>query len=91
MDVVVHAHAIPSFVTLTQAKTKAQVRLELDSYFDELMRIATSPDLPISADTMNKYVPSLATLNIRMRMLLDELEKGARAVYPDAMKERVRF
>lgn len=26
-----------------------------------------------------------------MHMLLDELDRGARAVYPDSMKERVRF
>ena len=31
MDVVVHTHVIPSIGTLTEAKTKAQVRLELDS------------------------------------------------------------
>jgi len=53
MDVVVHAHAIPSIGILTEAKTNGQVRQELDSYFDELMRIATSVDLEISVDTMH--------------------------------------
>jgi len=45
MDVVVHTHAIPYIGTLTQVKTKAQVRLEIDSYLDELMCIATNPRL----------------------------------------------
>ena len=90
MDVVVHAHTIPSIGTLTQAKTKAQVQLELDSYFDELMYIATSPDLPISTDTMHKYVASPDTLKTMMHMLSDDLDRGSRAVYPDAMKGRVK-
>lgn len=76
MDVVVHAHAIPSIGTLTQAKTKAQVQLELDSYFDELMHITTSLDLPISADTMHKYVVGPVAWKTMMHMLLDELDRG---------------
>ena len=91
MDVVVHTHAIPSHGTLTQVKTKKQVRLELDLYFDELMCTATSPNLPISADIMHKYVVGPVTLKKMMCMLLDELEKGAQAVYPDAMAAMVRF
>ncbi len=55
MDVVVCTHAIPSLVTLTQAKTKKKVQLEFDSYFDELMRIAMSLDFPISLDIMHKF------------------------------------
>lgn len=58
-------------------KTKVQVRLELDSYFDELMHTATSQDLPISADIMHKYVAGPATLKTMMRMLIEELDKGA--------------
>ena len=77
MDVVVHTHAIPSIGTLTQAKTKAKVRLELDSYFDELMHISTSPDLPISANIMHKYVVGLTALKTMMCMLSDELDRGA--------------
>ncbi len=60
-------------------------------YFDELMRIATSPNLVISVDTMHQYVPGLTTLKTMMHMLLDELDKGARAVYLDFMEERVHF
>jgi len=91
MDVVVHAHAIPSIGTLIEAKTKAQVRRELESYFDELMRIATSADLAISADTMHQYVVGLVALKTMMRMLLDELDRGARAAYLDATEVRVHF
>ena len=45
MDVVMRAHVITSIGTLTQVKKKAQVQLELDSVFDDLMHIATSADL----------------------------------------------
>ena len=71
MDVFVCAHEIPSIGTLTEVKTKAQVWLEIDSYFDELMRIATKKDLVISADTMNQYVFHLASLKTMMHMLSD--------------------
>lgn len=53
MDVVVHAHVIPSIGTLTEEKAKTQVQLELDLYFDKWMRITTNAYLAISADTMN--------------------------------------
>ncbi len=76
MDVVVRAHAIPSIGALTQVKTKEHLRLELDSYFDELMLIATNPDLPISANILHKYVASLAALNTMVHMLSDELDRG---------------
>ena len=72
-------------------KTKAQIRLELDSYFEELMHIATRPNFPISADIMHKYVVVLAALKTMMRMLSDELERGARAMYRDFMESRVKF
>lgn len=55
------------------------------------MHIATSLDLPISENIMHKYVVGLTTLNITMHMLSDKLDKGARAVYPDAMEVKVRF
>ena len=86
-----HTHMIPSLGTLTQAKTKKQVQQELDSYFDDLMRTATNPNLLISADVMRKYVASSTTLKTMMHMLTDELDRGARAVYPDAMEARFRF
>ena len=55
------------------------------------MLIATSLDLPISADIMHKYVAGLATLKTMMHMLSYELARGARVVYLDAMEARVRF
>ena len=84
-------HVIPSIGTLTEANTKNQVRLELDMYFDELMHISTSTHLEISTDTMYQYVTGLATLKTMMRMLLDELDRGAKLVYPDATKARFLF
>jgi len=55
------------------------------------MCIATNPDLPISVDIMHKYFFGLNALKTMMGMLSDELERGARAVYLDAMEERVKF
>ena len=91
MDVVVHTHVISSIGTLTKEKIKAQVQLELDTYFDELMCIATSANLAISADTMHQCVIVLAAFKTMMCMLLDKLDRGARAMYPDATEARVRF
>jgi len=90
MDVFVHADAIPSIGTLTQVKTKAQVQLDLGSSFNELRRIATSPDLLISANTMHKYVAGPAALKTMMHILSNELDRGAQVVYPEAMDARVR-
>ena len=53
MDVVVRAHVIPSIGTLTEAKTKNQVRLEMKTYIDELMHIALCVDLAINANAMH--------------------------------------
>ena len=86
-----HTHAIPSLGTPTQANTKKQFQQELDSYFDELMLMATNLDLPISEDIMRKYVVGPSTLKTMMRMLIDKLDKGARAMYPNAMEDRVCF
>ena len=58
---------------------------------DELMRTATNPYLPISANIMRKYVASLAILKTMMHMLIDELDRGSREMYPDAMEARFRF
>jgi len=80
MDFVVHADAIPSIGTLAKAKTKAQVRLELDLYFDKLMRIDTSADLVISVDTMHQYIIGTTKIKKMMHMLLGELDIRARAV-----------
>jgi len=55
------------------------------------MHIATIPDLPISVDIMHKYAASLDALKTMMRMLSDELDRGAQVVYPDAMEVRSWF
>ena len=55
------------------------------------MHIATNLEFLISANIMRKYVASLVTLKTMMCMLLDELDEGARAVYPNVMEARFRF
>jgi len=91
MDIFVRAYVIPYIGTLTKVKTKAQVWLVLDMYFDELMCIATILDLVIKEDTMHKYVVHPTTLKTMMFMLLYELDRRSWVVYLDAMEVRVRF
>lgn len=91
MDVIVCMHAITSIGTLTKVKTKNTVWLELDMYFDQVMRVATNVDLEITADTMHQYIVGLAALKTMMHMLSYELDRGAKSMYPDATKARVHF
>ena len=84
-------HVMPSIDILTEVKTKNQVRLELDMYFDQLMRIATNADLEISTYTIHQYVVGLIALKTMMRMLSDELDRGAKSVHLDATEARVCF
>lgn len=74
MDVIVSTHAIPSISTLTEAKSKKQVWLEMDMYFDELMSISTNADLEIIAENIHQYVDGPATLMTMMHMLSDAME-----------------
>jgi len=55
------------------------------------MCIATSPDFPINPDITHKYIASLGALKTMMHILSDELERGAREVYPNVVEARVRF
>ena len=70
---------------------KGQVRQELDSYFEELMRISTIAGLEISVDTMHQYVAGSIALKTMMCMLSDGLERGAKVVYLDATKAIICF
>jgi len=65
--------------------------MELDSYFDELMCHATSPEFPISEDIMHKYIVGPETLKTMMCMLSNEFHRGAQEVYPDVMEARFKF
>lgn len=85
------AHTIPSICTLTKAMSKNQVRIELDMYFDELMRVATNTDSEISAHSMHQYVIAPVALKTLMCMLADKLDRGARSMYMDATEARVLF
>lgn len=91
MDGIVHTHAILAINTLIEVKTKNQVQLELEMYFDQLMHIVTSGNLDMRTNTMHRYVVAPASLKTMMRMLSDELHRGVKSVYPDATETRVRF
>ena len=88
MDFIVHMHAIPSIGTLTEEKSKNQVRLELKLYFKQLMCIAASANLQMSVDIMHTYVAGLVALKTMIHMLHEEMDRGARSVYLDDTKER---
>jgi len=60
-------------------------------YFDKLMCIVTYTHLEISIDTMHQYVAGSATLKTMMHVLSNELDRGAKSVYPDATEPRVLF
>ena len=55
------------------------------------MRVATSDDLQLSAKNMQMYISGPTTLKIVLRMLHDELDKGFRTIYPEAMEARLCF
>ena len=55
------------------------------------MCIATSLEIVISVDIMQKYVAGLATMMTMMCMILDELDRWAWAMYIDSIEERFRF
>lgn len=47
--------------------------------------------MSIFVEIMHKYVAGPTTLKTKMCMLSDELDRGAQAVYLDAMEARARF
>ena len=81
-------HAILPIWHTHRGKDKKQVQLALNMYFDKLMWMVTSTHFEISIDTMHEYVTGTATLKKMMRMLSDELDRGAILVYPDTTGER---
>lgn len=91
MDVIMRMHAILPIWHTHRGKDKKQVQLALNMYFDKLMWMVTSTHFEISIDTMHEYVTGTATLKKMMRMLSDELDRGAILVYPDTTGERAWF
>lgn len=51
LDVMVRTHGIPLIGSLTKARRKNQVRLEIDEYMEKLRRGATREELELSAIT----------------------------------------
>ena len=91
LDVIVRTHNIPSIRTLTQAMRKNQVMLEVKGYIEQLMCKATNDDLKLSTENMQKYIGGPTTLRIVLRVLQDELDRGFRTIYLEAMEARVCF
>lgn len=80
-----------SISTLTKAKEKNQVRLDLDVYLDQLMLTTTNIDLLVNIDNMQTYIVNLALLKTKMCMLQDEFNQGSKLVYLEEMEARVHF
>lgn len=91
LDVMVRMYGTPSIGMFTEAKEKNQVRLELNTYFHQLMLKATSEDFQVSTDNMQIYIVVPFVLMTKLRMLQDELDKGSISVQPEAMEARVCF
>lgn len=53
--------------------------------------MATNMDLQVNVDNMWRYIVDATLLRTRLRMLHDELEKGSKSIYPEAMEARVCF
>lgn len=52
---------------------------------------ASSDDLQLSADNMQKYIGGPATLRTVRCILQDETDTGSKTTCPDAMEARVHF
>lgn len=60
---------IPSIEILTQAMWKNQVMMDVDGHIEELMHKATSDDMHLSVENMQKYISGLATLRTMLHMI----------------------
>lgn len=60
--------------------------LEFDRYIEKLVREATNNDLQLSIEKMQKYISGPATLRTMLCILRDEMEKGSRSIYSEAME-----
>lgn len=87
----VRTHKIPSIGSLTESNHKNQVWLEIDRYMDQLRWEATSDDLELSIENMQKYTGGLVMFKTMLHILQYQLYKGSKTIYPEAMEERVRY
>jgi len=83
LDVMVRTHMIPSIGSLTDAKTKNQVILEIDEYLTQLRREATIEDLELSAHNIQKYIDGINMVKNMFFMLHNELDIGSKTIYPE--------
>ena len=55
------------------------------------MHVASIVDLEINTNTMHQHVAGPTVLQTMMCMLSDEVDRGAKSVYPDEIEARVFF
>ena len=84
-------NSILSISSLTKAKYKNQVQLEIGRYMEQLRREATRDDLELNACNMQKYIGGPVKVNIILLMLQNELDIGLKTIDPNVMEERVHF
>jgi len=76
MHVIVHTHAIQPVQHTHQGEDKKQVQMDLNMYFDKLMRMTIGKHLKISIETMHQCVAGSAVPKKTMCMLIYELDEG---------------
>ena len=81
MYVVECTHEIQPIQHTHKGEDKKQVQLGLNMYFGKLMCMTTNTHLNIRTDTMHQFVASSATSKKTMRMLVDELDEGAKPMH----------
>ena len=65
----VRTHRILSIGSLTEAKHKNQVQLEIVGYMEKLRREVTLDDLELSEHNMQKYIGGLVMVNTMLHIL----------------------
>lgn len=55
---------------------------------EQLRQEATNDDLELLTENMQKYVGGLVRVKTMLHMLQDELDKGSKTIYLEAMEER---
>ena len=83
----VRTHNIPSIDSLTEAKHKNQIWLEIDRYMKHL----TNDDFELSAQNMQKYIGGPVMVKTMLHMLQDEMDKGSKTIYLETMEARVCY
>lgn len=91
LDVMVRIRRIPSISSLTDAKPKKQVQLEINECLEKLRWEATREYLELSAHNMKNYIGGPIMVDTMFLMLQNDLDTGSKTIYRDVVEARVYF